>query len=98
MRLMFARKNQEKIGEEGKSDTLQPLLYQGLHLVAVHLPERNGDARAEIQKQRRENYKNGRERPHFLGFKPPKKFLESLPPCGTSNGAGSFPTAAKNGF
>ena len=39
---------------------------------------------AKPKKQRRENHKNGRERPHFLGFQPPKKFLGSLPPCGTS--------------
>ena len=36
--------------------------------------------RNETQKQRRENYKNGRERPHFFGFQPPKKFVGSLPP------------------
>ena len=68
------------------------------HLVAAHLPARKGDAGSKTQKQRWENYKNGRERPHFLGFQPPKKFLESLPPCGTSIGAGSFPTAEKNSF
>jgi hypothetical protein len=53
---------------------------------------------AKIVEQRRENYKNGRERPHFLGFQPPKKSLQSLPPCGTPNSAGSFPTADKNSF
>jgi len=32
------------------------------------------------EKQQAENYKNGRERPHFSGFNPPKKFSRSLPP------------------
>jgi hypothetical protein len=32
----------------------------------------------------------GRERPHFFGFQPPKKFVGSLPPCGTVNRAGRF--------
>ena len=32
------------------------------------------------EKRRAENYKNGRERPHFFGFNPPKKFSRSLPP------------------
>ena len=35
---------------------------------------------AESQKQRPENHQNGRERPHFFGFQPPKKFVGSLPP------------------
>src|SRR5258707_1100210 len=34
----------------------------------------------------------GRERPHFFGFQPPKKFGGSLPPCGTSSGAHVFST------
>src|ERR1700688_1646104 len=32
----------------------------------------------------------GRERPHFFGFQPPKKFMGSLPPCRTVNRAGRF--------
>ena len=32
------------------------------------------------EKRRAENYKHGRERPHFPGFNPPKKFPRSLPP------------------
>src|SRR6266851_5943536 len=28
--------------------------------------------------------------PHFFGFQPPKKFVGSLPPCGTVNRAGCF--------
>ena len=50
------------------------------------------------EKQQAENYKNGRERPHFSGFQPPKKFLGSLPPSGTSAGAGSFSPAEKSGI
>jgi len=29
---------------------------------------------------RRKKLQNGRERPHFFGLQPPKKFLGSLPP------------------
>jgi hypothetical protein len=32
----------------------------------------------------------GRERPHFFGFQPPKKFVGSLPPSGTVIRAGLF--------
>ena len=35
------------------------------------------------QKQPNSNYKNGRERPHFFGFQPPKKCVGSLPPSST---------------
>ena len=35
------------------------------------------------QKQSNSNYKNGRERPHFFGFHPPKKFVGSRPPSST---------------
>ena len=38
---------------------------------------------AKPQKQRPENYQNGRERPHFFGSQPPKKFVGSLPPSAT---------------
>ncbi len=34
----------------------------------------------------------GRERPHFFGFQPPKKFVGSLPPSGTVIRAGLFST------
>lgn len=34
----------------------------------------------DARKHRKINHKNGRERPHFFGFNPPKKFLRSLPP------------------
>jgi hypothetical protein len=35
-------------------------------------------------------HQNRRERPHFFGFQPPKKFVGSLPPRGTVNRAGCF--------
>jgi len=49
----------------------------------------------EIQKARKEEspwkkHKIGRERPHFFGFEPPKKFLGSLPPSGTEIRARCF--------
>jgi hypothetical protein len=37
-----------------------------------------------------EKHKIGRERPHFFGFQPPKKFMGSLPPCGTVIRAGPY--------
>ena len=41
---------------------------------------------AESEKQGPENYRNGRERPHFFGFQPPKKCVGSLPPDRTGAG------------
>jgi hypothetical protein len=38
----------------------------------------------------RKKHKIGRERPHFFGFQPPKKFWGSLPPCGTADCAWCF--------
>jgi hypothetical protein len=88
-----------KTREQPSPYILQALLYRCRHLLAAHPPARKGDAGSKTQEQRWEKYKNGRERerPH-LGFRPPKKFLQSLPPCGTSMGAGSFPMAEKNSF
>ena len=34
--------------------------------------------------------KRAGEQPHFFGFQPPKKFVGSLPPCGTVNRAECF--------
>jgi hypothetical protein len=70
-------------GEESNIFTLQVVLYQGLHPVGAHSPERKCDAWNEPRKQRPENYQNGRERPHFFGFQPPKKCVGSLPPSST---------------
>jgi hypothetical protein len=52
-------------------------------------------AQPKTQKQRWENYKNGRERPHFLGFQPPKKFFGVAPALRHLFGACGFPTAAE---
>ena len=35
---------------------------------------------ARRKNARRKKFQSGRERPHFSGFQPPKKFLGSLPP------------------
>jgi len=60
--------------------------WHGMSLAGREISE------TKFRKQQRENYKNGRERPHFFGFQPPKKFVGSLPPSGTGFGAGSFPS------
>lgn len=44
----------------------------------------------EKEKGTAEKGQIGRERPHFFGFQPPKKFVGSLPPCGTVKRAGRF--------
>jgi hypothetical protein len=50
----------------------------------THTPRKvNLMPEAKPKKQRPENYQNGRERPHFFGFQPPKKFVGSLPPSST---------------
>ena len=38
----------------------------------------------------------GRERPHFFGFQPPKKFMGSLPPSGTVTRAACFSTVRES--
>ena len=49
-----------------------------------------GDRKTMQPKVTVEKHQIGRERPHFFGFQPPKKFVGSLPPCGTVNRAGRF--------
>jgi len=68
-------------GEGGKNFNLHCFLLEVLH--PPHGPNRgkqmelvNRDAR----KHRKIKHQNGRERPHFSGFNPPKKFAGSLPP------------------
>lgn len=46
----------------------------------THVPERKGKKNPRRRNARRKKIQIGRERPHFLGFQPPKKFLGSLPP------------------
>jgi hypothetical protein len=50
----------------------------------------NAMAESKPQKRRLENYQNGRERPHFFGFQPPKKFVGSLPPSSTRRDSCTF--------
>ena len=90
MQSVLPSRKWRQISEECKYDTLQIGLYPSLHLVARHVFGRTRDIWNKTRKQQRENYKNGRERPHFFSFQPPKKFVGSLPPSGTGFGAGSF--------
>ena len=46
----------------------------------THAPERKGKENQQRKNARRKKTQIGRERPHFFGFQPPKKFLGSLPP------------------
>lgn len=55
-----------------------PSAYFTVRLCNSAISGRLQESRSE--KRRAENYKNGRERPHFSGFNPPKKFSRSLPP------------------
>jgi hypothetical protein len=48
-----------------------------------HRPNRGNKIQlvnCDARKHREIKHQNGRERPHFFGFQPPKKFLGSLPP------------------
>src|SRR5271156_6236692 len=85
------------LGEECKIFTLQPRLHQGLHPLAADGPEREEHTEQEFQKQRPENYQNGRERPHFFGFQPPKKFRGSLPPSPTGRDSCTVASTGENG-
>jgi|HubBroStandDraft_6_1064221.scaffolds.fasta_scaffold136883_2 hypothetical protein len=78
---LFARDTAS--GEERNIFTLHLVLYQGLHPVGAHSAERRRNVEPKPKKQRPENYQNGRERPHFSGFQPPKKSVGSLPPSST---------------
>ena len=49
------------------------------YLLHVQAPENTEHRAQEFQKQRWANYRNGRERPHFCGFQPPKKFFGVAP-------------------
>jgi hypothetical protein len=77
--------------EEGKDYTIQLLLLQFLHPVARAICLRS--ERWKTHRERKSPWKKhkiGRERPHFFGFQPPKKFVGSLPPSGTVHRAGRF--------
>ena len=51
------------------------------------LQKKNEKALAERKIARRKTTKIGRERPHFLGFQPPKKFFGVAPALGTPSRA-----------
>jgi hypothetical protein len=63
--------------------------------VARHLLAEQRDSESKIAEQRGENYKNGRERPHFSGFQPPKKFWGRSRPGHRVVGARRFPRCGK---
>jgi hypothetical protein len=68
-------------GEGGKNFTLHHFLLEVLH--RPYRPNRGNQiqlANCDARKHRKIKHQNGRERPHFLAFNPPKKFSRSLPP------------------
>src|SRR5271170_7995286 len=86
----LSRKLREK-GAEGKDYTLHLRLHLLLHPVAPAIPLRRVGCRTQCKQESPwKKYQNGRERPHFFGFQPPKKCVGSLPPCGTVNRASCF--------
>src|ERR1700726_3024049 len=79
------------MGEEGKDYTLHLRLHLFLHPVAPAISLRRVGCRTQRKQESPwKKHQNGRERPHFFGFQPPKKFVGSLPPRGRVNGAGRF--------
>jgi len=79
------------MGEEGKDYTLHLRLHLFLHPVARAISFwRVGCRTQRKQESPWKKHQNGRERPHFFGFQPPKKFLGSLPPSGTVSRADRF--------
>jgi hypothetical protein len=77
--------------EEGKNYALHFLKLTLLHPETDPKSLETGEIRN--RGKRKSPWKKrqiGRERPHFFGFQPPKKFVGSLPPCGTVNRAGRF--------
>jgi hypothetical protein len=74
-------KRTDVCGESGKNFILQHVLLQALH--PSDRPNRENQIQLvshDAGKRRKINYQNGRERPHFSGFNPPKKSSRSLPP------------------
>src|SRR5277367_5973436 len=89
--LRFLSRNLRPRGAEGKDYTLQLRLHLFLHPVAQAISLRRVGCRTQCKQESPwKKRQNGRERPHFFGFQPPKKFVGSLPPCGTVNRAGCF--------
>src|SRR5271156_4611464 len=89
--LRFPSRNLRKKGAEGKDYTLHLRLHLFLHPVAQAISLRRVGCRTQRKHESPwKKHQNGRERPHFFGFQPPKKFVGSLPPRGTGNSAGRF--------
>jgi len=68
-------------GEGGKNFIPHCFLLEVLH--PPHRPNQGKQTQLvdlNAEKHRKLKDRNGRERPHFFGFQPPKKFLGSLPP------------------
>src|SRR5260370_41275304 len=87
----FLSRNLREQGAEGKDYTLHLRLHLFLHPVAPGIPLRRVGCRTQRKQESPwKKHQNGRERPHFFGLQPPKKFVASLPPCGTVNRAGCF--------
>src|SRR5271170_6825745 len=89
--LQVLSRNLRKKGAEGKDYTLHLRLHRFLHPVAPAISLRRVGCRTQRKQESPwKKHQNGRERPHFFGFQPPKKFVGSLPPCGTVSRAGCF--------
>src|SRR6267143_723423 len=89
--LRFPSRNLSPRGAEGKDYTLHLRLHLFLHPVAQAISLRRvGWRRQRKQESPWKKHRIGRERPHFFGFQPPKKFMGSLPPSGTIHRAGRF--------
>jgi hypothetical protein len=79
-------KRTDVTGEGGKSFILLCFLHEVLH--PPHRPNRGKQIQlvnCDARKHREIKHQNGRERPYFFGFQPPKKFLRSLPPVSIVN-------------
>jgi len=74
-------KRTDVFGEGGKNFILHRFLLEVLH--PPHRPNRGKQIQlvnCDARKAREIKHQNGRERPHFSGFNPPKKSSRSLPP------------------
>ena len=69
-------------GEGGKNFILHRSLLEGPFTFLIGQTEGNQIqlVNCDARKHRKIKHQNGRERPHFSGFNPPKKFSRSLPP------------------
>jgi hypothetical protein len=82
------------MAEEGKDYALQGYLLAVLQRVAPAMPfVRSRKRKVTAPKSPRKKHQIGRERPHFFGFQPPKKFVGALPPTRPRSGRMFFPRA-----